>query len=47
VKYQTSGNPITNAYKVKNRFHLEEEGTAIIFLRDFRSRCSPRLHKIC
>jgi len=34
------------AYKLKNKFQLEEEGIRIIFLRDFRSRCSSILHKI-
>jgi len=30
VKYRSSGNPIPNAYKVKNKFQLEQEGTGII-----------------
>ena len=34
------------AYKVKNKFQLGEEGIGIIFLWDFRSRYSSRLHKI-
>jgi len=35
-----------SAYKLKNKFQLEEEGVGIIFLWDFGSRCSSRLHKI-
>jgi len=27
-------------YNLKNKFQFEEEGIAIIFLLDFRSRCS-------
>jgi len=34
------------AYKLKNKFQLEEEGTRNIFLWDFRSHYSSRLHKI-
>jgi len=34
------------AYKLKNKFQLEEESIGIILLLDFRSRCSSRLHKI-
>jgi len=33
------------AYELKNKFQLEE-GIGIIYLWDFRSRCSSRLHKI-
>jgi len=34
------------AYKLKNKFHFEEEGIRNIFLWDFRSSYSLRLHKI-
>jgi len=34
------------AYKLKNKFQLEEEGIGNIFLWGFRSGCSSRLHKI-
>jgi len=33
-------------YELKNKFQLEEEGIGNIFLWDFRSRYSSRLHKI-
>jgi len=46
MKYRPSGNTILNTYKVKNKFQLEEEGTGIIFLWNFRSRCSSWMHKI-
>jgi len=31
---------VSYTYKLKNKFQLEEEGIRIIFLWDFRSRCS-------
>jgi len=31
---------LPHAYKFKNKFQLEVEGIAIIFLCDFRSHCS-------
>jgi len=33
-------------YELKNKFQLEEEGIGNIFLLDFGSRYSSRLHKI-
>jgi len=35
-----------HAYKLKNKFQLEEKDIGIIFLWEFRYRCSSRLHKI-